>query len=455
MPPAGTLAAMSEHAPEAPVDPGAPAGSPSAHIKKRTVFAWSLWDWGSAAFNAVVTTFVFSVYITQSAFGPEAVVSAQLGTALMIAGIVVALLAPITGQLSDAAGKRKLWLGINTVVVVACTAMLVLVAPEQQYLMLGLVLLAVGNVAFEFASVSYNAMLSQISTNKNVGRVSGFGWGMGYLGGIVLLAILLVGFIFPTEGWFGVTPEDGWNVRVAMVISALWFAVSAIPVFFAVPEISADPARKPGLRGVLTAYGTLFQLIRELWTNERETLAFLVASAVFRDGLAGVFTFGGVIAALSFGFDPTTVIIFAIAANVVAGLATIVAGYVEDHIGAKQIMVWSILLMVVAAMLVFILAPLGSWVFWVFGLVLCVFVGPVQSASRSFLSRLIPPGREGELFGLYATTGRAVSFMAPGAFALAVSLGGAAIYGILGVALVLLLGLLLLLPVKSPRTAKA
>ncbi|MHA3724775.1 MFS transporter [Leucobacter sp. HY1910] len=450
---------MSEHAPANPAPPpGSPSdpggiGAPAAHpIKKRTVFAWSLWDWGSAAFNAVVTTFVFSVYITQEAFGPEHIVSAKLGTALLIAGIAVALLAPVTGQLSDAAGKRKLWLGVNTAVVVACTALLVLVAPEQQFLMLGLVLLAVGNVAFEFASVSYNAMLSQVSTNKNVGRVSGFGWGMGYLGGIVLLAILLVGFIFPEQGWFGVTPENGWNVRVAMVVAALWFAVSAIPVFFAVPEIQADPARKPGMRGILTAYGTLFKLIADLWKNARETLVFLVASAVFRDGLAGVFTFGGVIAALSFGFDPTTVIIFAIAANIVAGLATIIAGYAEDHIGAKAIMVWSILLMVVAAMLVFILAPLGSWVFWVFGLVLCIFVGPVQSASRSFLSRLIPAGREGEIFGLYATTGRAVSFLAPGAFTVAVALGGTALYGILGIALVLLAGLLLLLPVKAHHT---
>ena len=112
-------------------------------------------------------------------------------------------------------------------------------------------------------------------------------------------------------------------------------------------------------------------------------------------------------------------------------------------------MVWSILLMVASALLVFILAPLGTWVFWVFGLVLCIFVGPVQSASRTFLTRLIPEGREGEIFGLYATTGRAVSFLAPAAFTLAVTLGGAAIFGILGIALVLLVGLVLLVPVRG------
>ncbi|MFT4231337.1 MAG: MFS transporter [Leucobacter sp.] len=423
----------------------------AAPVKRRTVFAWSLWDWGSAAFQAVVTTFVFTVYLTSDPFGEEAEVSTKLGTTLLIAGIIVALVAPVLGRLTDAAGRRKTWLGINTGIVVASNALMVLVAPGEQYLLLGLVLLAVGNVAFEFASVSYNAMLGQISNNRNVGKISGFGWGMGYIGGIMLLGILLVGFIFPEVGWFGVTSADAWNIRVAMVISALWFGVFAIPVFFAVPEIPGDPNAKSTGRGLLTAYGDLFRSIADLWRNARQTLFFLIASAVFRDGLAGVFTFGGVIAARSFGFDNTTVILFAISANVIAGLATILIGLFEDRIGAKPVMMFSIMLMVVCGMLVFILSPMGSWVFWVFGLLLCIFVGPVQSASRSFLARLIPPGREGEIFGLYATTGRAVSFLAPAAFTAAVALGSTTIFGILGIALVLLVGLILLLPVKAGR----
>ncbi len=417
------------------------------------MFAWSLWDWGSASFNAVVTTFVFSVYITSSAFGPEEQVSAQLGTALLIAGIVVALVAPVIGRLTDQAGRRKSWLGINTGIVVACTLLMVLVAPDRQFLIFGLVLLAIGNVAFEFAGVSYNAMLGQIANSRNVGKISGIGWGMGYLGGIVLLALILVGFIFPEVGWFGVTSEGSWNVRIAMLLAAAWFAVFAIPVFFAVPEIEAAPHAKSGGRWLFSAYADVFRSIAGLWRTARQTLYFLFASAVFRDGLAGVFTFGGVIAARSFGFDNTTVIIFAIGANVVAGLATIAVGFVEDRVGAKPVMVWSILCMVICATLVFVLHDAGPWVFWVFGLLLCIFVGPVQSASRSFLARLIPAGREGEIFGLYATTGRAVSFLAPAGFTLAVAIGGATIFGIIGIGAVLLIGLVLLLPVREAARA--
>lgn len=429
------------------------SGRATKPVGKGRILAWSLWDWGSASFNAVVTTFVFAVYITSDAFGSEAVTSSRLGTALLIAGIVVALVAPVVGRLTDAAGRRKSWLGINTILVVACTAALVFVAPHESYLLLGLVLLAVGNVAFEFASVSYNSMLTQVSRPENLGRVSGFGWGMGYIGGIVLLGILLIGFIFPDVGWFGVTSDGAWNVRIAMLVAAAWFAVFAIPVFFAVPEVPADPGVSGAGGGVVSAYRDLFRSIAGLWRNDRTTLHFLVASAVFRDGLAGAFTFGGVIAARSFGFDSTTVILFAIAANVVAGLATIIIGIFEDRVGARPVMTWSLILMVICGLGVFAFHAAGTWVFWVFGLLLCIFVGPVQSASRAYLARLIPPGKEGEIFGLYATTGRAVSFLSPAAFTLAVAAGGATIFGILGVTAVLLLGLVLLWFVPRPAHA--
>ena len=432
----------------------APATTATAvTAKKSTILAWSLWDWGSAAFQAVVTTFVFTVYLTSGSFGEEADVSVKLGGALTIAGVAIAVLAPVLGRLTDASGNRKKWLGINTAVTVACTALLVLVAPEQQYLILGLVLLAVGNVAFEFAGVSYNSMLTQLATPKTLGRVSGFGWGMGYLGGIVLLSLVLVGFILPETGWFGVTSENGWNVRLAMVLCAVWFAAFALPVFFAVPEVPADAASP--VRGIFSGYVELFRSIAKLWRESRQTLFFLIASAVFRDGLAGVFTFAGVIAARSFGFEQTTVILFAIAANVISGAATILGGFLEDRFSAKGVMLASLTAMVIGMLLVFALAGLGPWVFWTFGLISSVFVGPVQSASRSFLAAAIPPGREGEIFGLYATTGRAVSFMAPAAFTLAVAVGGSTISGTIGIALVLLVGLILLFFVRAPKTAVA
>lgn len=446
----------------------ATGGRPTV-TRRQGVLAWALWDWGSAAFNAVVTTFVFSTYLSSNYFIDPAILDAAagddknpalvaakagnasfIGIALMIAGILIAVLAPVLGQRSDGSGRRKLWLGINTGVVVLAMAAMVFVEGAPGYLVLGATLLAVGNVFFEFAGVNYNAMLVQVSTKENMGRVSGFGWGMGYVGGIVLLIILLVGFIglVDSPGPLGITTDGGLHIRLAVLASAVWFGVFAIPVLLRVPEIPAQK-RRPKV-GFFASYGVLFGTLRKLWHGNRQVLMFLLASAVFRDGLAGVFTFGAIIAAQVFGFSSSQVLYFAVAANVVAGISTILAGRLDDRFGPKNVILASLVGLVVAGTAVLFIgtAPVG---FWIVGLILCMFVGPIQSASRSFLARITPEGREGEIFGLYATTGRAVSFLAPGLFALFVGISGDTRLGILGLVLVLLAGLLLMLPVKTEQ----
>lgn len=431
----------------APDSVAAAAAGTVAQTRRRNVVAWALWDWGSAAFNAVVTTFVFTVYLTGESFGPSGTVEAQLGWALAIAGALIALLAPVTGQRSDTSGRRKLWLAVNTYIVVGITAAMVFVAPDPGYLWLGLLLVAAGNVFFEFAGVNYNAMLSQVSTARSIGRVSGFGWGMGYVGGIVLLLIVYFGFI---QGLFGVPEEDGWPVRLTVLVSAVWFGLFALPVLLVVPEYHGVGTRREKV-GFFASYARLGHDIARLWRESRHTVWFLLASAVFRDGLAGVFTFGGVLAASVFGFSPGEVILFAVAANIVAGASTIAVGALDDKLGAKPVIVTALVGLVVSGLVVFFLHDGGKIVFWTAGLALTLFVGPAQSASRTFLARIIPPGREGEVFGLYATTGRAVSFLAPLMFAVFVSAFGAAYFGILGIVLVLVLGLLLLLPVRAAQ----
>ena len=416
------------------------------------VYAWGLWDWGSAAFNAVITTFVFSVYITSDSFGDGA--SSKLGWTLAGAGVVVALLAPLIGQRADRSGRRGLWLAVNTGLVVLVSASMFFVQPDESYLWLGLLLLAAGNVFFEFASVNYNAMLADVSTPGTVGRVSGLGWGLGYLGGIVLLLVVYFGLISPDVGLFGVSDEGATDVRVTMLLCALWTLLFSLPVLLTLRDAPREPASRTRV-GPVASYRLLFASIADLWRTDRRTVWFLLASAVFRDGLAGVFTFGAVIAANVFGFSDGGVIVFGIVANVVAGVATIAFGHLDDRIGPHRVIVVSLSSMVVAGVVIFALHDAGAGLFWAFGLLLCVFVGPAQSASRTFLARLIPPGREGQVFGLYATTGRAVSFLAPAAFAAAIWLGAtltgtedlddAQYWGILGICCVLLLGLGLLI----------
>ncbi|MGX5716738.1 MFS transporter [Arthrobacter sp. MAHUQ-56] len=439
-----------------------------ASSSKRQILAWASWDWGSAAFNAVMTTFVFTVYLTSSAFGGEDSASAALGAALAVAGVAIALLAPVTGQRSDAGGRRKLWLGVNSAAVAVLTGLCFFVFPRPEFLLLGVSLIALGNVFFEFAGVNYNAMLAQVSTPANIGKVSGLGWGAGYLGGIVALLAVLQLFVQPAFQWFGASTQDSLNIRLVAVFSALWFLVFALPVLFAVPELPRTPqARRLGF---LASYGLLFRRIKAIYATSPHTIYFLLASAVFRDGLAAVFTFGGIIAAGTFGFTLSQVIFFAIFGNVVAAIGAVIGGFLDDKVGPKAVIAGSLVGLLIAGTAILLLGNgtyaflgmdwAGSTTFWVFGLFLCLFVGPAQSSSRAYLARLAPHGESGELFGLYATTGRAVSFLAPALFTLCITLatplvpaGEAQRWGILGIMVVLLAGLLVLLPVRSPGKA--
>jgi MFS transporter, UMF1 family len=288
-------------------------------------------------------------------------------------------------------------------------------------------------------------MLPQVSTPETIGRVSGFGWAMGYFGGIFLLLICYVGFIAPDVGWFGVTPTGGLNIRAVVVFSAVWFAVFAIPVLLAVPEKPPGPKRRRV--SFFASYRLLLDDIKALFRRDRNAVYFLIASALYRDGLAAIFSFGAILAVSVYGLAQSSVLIFGIAANIVAALGALTMGAIEDRIGPKKVIMISLIGLITTSLI--LLFAHGITMFWIFGLILTLWVGPAQASSRAFMARLAPVGREGEMFGLYATTGRAASFLAPGLFALFSGLFSDRV-GIVGIALVLLAGTVALAGVKSP-----
>ena len=418
-------------------------------IKRRVVLAWGLWDWGSSAYSAVITSFVFGPYVVRGVVGNTEpgglTANTWLGISTAAAGFLVAAIAPITGQRADAGGHRKRNLAIWSGLVIAVMLAMFSVRNDPSYLWIALVLLAAGAVFQEFAVVSYNAMLPQVSTPDTVGRVSGFGWAMGYFGGIFLLLICYVGFIAPDVGWFGVTSAGGLNIRAVVIFSAIWFAVFAIPVLLAVPESPPGPKRRRV--GFFASYRLLINDIKALFRRDRNSVYFLLASALYRDGLAAIFSFGAILAVSVYGLAQSSVLIFGIAANVVAAFGALTMGAIEDRIGPKKVIMISLIGLITTA--VILLFAHGAAMFWIFSLILTLWVGPAQSSSRSFMARIAPVGREGEMFGLYATTGRAASFLAPALFALFSGLFTDRV-GIVGIILVLLAGTVALAGVKSP-----
>ena len=434
-------------------------------VPRKQVVSWAFWDWSNQPYNTVILTFIFTaLYLLTDAFLPPelaalkdgdpkkdaglAVLSSGLGYAVGAAGFVIALLAPVLGQRSDTNGNRKRALGIATILVALAMFGLFFVEADPKFFILGIGLVAVGSVFSEIAGVNYNAMLLQVSTPKTVGKVSGLGWGLGYIGGIVALVLVVVAY---SADWFGLPTDDGLPFRLVAVGCAIWSIVFAIPLFLNVPSLPPIAAREKV--SFFRSYVVLVKDIVRLYKESRNTFWFLIASAVYRDGLAGVFTFGAAIASVTFGFGFLEVVAFGIAANLIAGISTIISGRFDDRFGPRAVIVTALIGLVVAGITVFFFHDSGKIIFWIFGLLLCVFVGPAQAASRSLLARVTPAGREGEIFGLYATTGRAASFLSPTLWAVFISIFGFQYWGVLGIVLVLAVGLVLMLLVKAGKRA--
>ena len=419
------------------------------------IVAWAMWECGATGLSAIVVTFVFSVYLTGTVgagIPGEVSPASWLGRALTIAGLTVAVLAPVIGVWVQAPTRRRGALIGLTAAAVVLTAAMSTIGADPAYLFAGLALLGATAACTDLGSVPYNAMLRQLSTPQTSGRISGFGWAAGYLGSVGLLLVVYAGFIAgdgPTRGLLRIPIDDGANVRAAMLLTAGWLALFALPLLATVHRIAPADAVPPARVGLLGGYRTVWSDLRAEWRRDRNLVFYLVASAVFRDGLAGVFAFGAVLGVNVFGISAADVLLFGIAASTVAAAGAVAGGHLDDRVGSKPVIVGSLTATIAIGLTLLTLS--GPVAFWVCGLLLCLFIGPAQSSARTLLLRMCADGQEGVAFGLYTMTGRALSFLAPWLFFVFVDAFGSDRAGLAGLCAVLVAGLLAMLGVRAPR----
>ena len=425
----------------------------SATITRSRVAAWALWDSGSTGLSATVATFVFAVYLTSSVGAGIAggtTPASWLGRAAAVAGLTIAVLAPAIGVWVESPHRRRVALGVLTGMAVALASAMYLIRPQPAYFWAGLVLMAGTAACTDLASVPYNAMLRQLSTPETSGRVSGFGWAAGYFGSVVLLLLVYFGFISgkgDERGLLHMPVHDGLYVRTAMLLAAAWLAFLALPLLLVAHRL-------PGANqvshqtSILGGYRKLWREVSAEWQRDRNLVFFLVASALFRDGLAAIFAFGAVLGVNVYGISQADVLIFGVAASVVAAVGAVLGGFVDHWIGSKPVIIGSLLVILGVGLTLMGLS--GPVAFWVGGLLLCLFIGPAQSSSRALLLHMAKEGKEGVAFGLYTMTGRAVAFVAPWLFSVFVDVFGAVRAGLGGISLVLVAGILAMLVVRVP-----
>jgi UMF1 family MFS transporter len=382
------------------------AAAPSRDVPK-IVWSWAFYDWANSAFTTLVVTFVYSTYFTKAMAPDEVTGTAWWSRAVAVSALLTAVLAPILGAAADRAGARKRFLAVTTALCVCATTLLGFVSPSMANAgLVALTLFVIADISFESGNVLYNAFLPTIASPERIGRVSGYGWGLGYAGGLVCMGLALAGFVRPQGPWFGLSTTDGFNVRATNFLVAAWFLVFSIPLFLFVPE-----RRLTGVR--VDPRAALRELARTMRTIRQygEIVKFLIARLVFNDGLVTVFAFGGIYAAGTFGMSLSEVILFGVALNVTSGLGAVVFGFVDDKIGGKKTILITLVALSLATLLA-VWAPTRLW-FWIAGLLIGVFVGPNQSASRSLMARFVPDRHQAEFFGFFAFSGKATSFLGP------------------------------------------
>ena len=391
---------MDEH--QRPVGGGERAGRGG----RRAIWSWCLYDWANSAFTTLVVTFIYSAYFT-AAFADDP----GRGTALWSRGITasalaIAALAPIAGALADRGGRRR-YLILCSLVCVGATAALTFVRPDQaNAVVIALGVFVVANVAFELGLVFYNAFLPAIAAPQRIGRISGYGWGLGYVGGLLALVAALVVFV-PETPLFGIPTAGGFNLRATNLLVAGWFLLFAVPAFVFLRDEA--PAGGGGV-SVRRAFTDLAVTVRHL-RRYRQVGLFLLARLFYNDGLVTIFAFGGIYAVGTFGFSFEDLVTFGIVINVGAGLGALAFGFVDDRIGGKATVGLSVAALAAATLLAALAQTRTA--FWAAAVLVGIFAGPNQSASRSLMARFVPAKHESEFFGFFAFSGKVTSFLGP------------------------------------------
>jgi MFS transporter, UMF1 family len=421
---------------------GAGRASPKALV------GWCFYDWANSSFPTIVETFVFSTYFAKAVAPDIETGTALWGYALALAGITVALAAPFVGAIADRCGGRKPFLAAFTVILSLCAAGLWFAKPSPDYVVWTLACFAIGTVAFEFGMTFYNAMLPGLAESKYLGRLSGWGWGTGYAGGLLALATVLL-LIKSNPPFFGLDAVSQEPVRAAGLVVAAWVVVFALPLFLWTPDRRATG--EPLGRAMRDGARHLFSTLRGI-RQHKQIARFLFARMIYMDGLNTVFAFGSIYAAGSFGMSFEEILAFGIAINVTAGLGAAGFAWIDDWIGPKRTIVLALLGLIGFGAALLLVESKAA--FFVLGLFLGLFFGPAQAASRSLMAHMSPPGQEAEMFGLYAFTGRATAFVGPLLFGWATIVLESQRAGMATALGLVILGLLLLLPVRAPKFAR-
>jgi len=406
----------------------------------KKVLNFALYDFANSAFTTIIITFIFSTYFAKQIAPNPVLGQSYWGWAIGITGILVAIIGPILGNYADKKNYTEFFIKLFTIICISLTTLLWFSKPSEKYLLFTLIIVASANFFYELSLIFYNSILKKISSSKNLGKSSGFSFALGYIGGILILIICIKIFIDNDVLPFGLSKENSENIRATSIVVAIWYLIFSIPFLFSL---------KKKINNKIEVSSNNIKKIKDLiWNNGLNNLGkFLIARMLYADGLNAIIVMGGIFAVGVFNLEIKDLLILSVLMNITAFIGAIVGGYANDKFTSKSVIIFSLLgLIFSSAIILFIKTKIF---FLIFASINGFFIGPIQSASRVFITKSIDENNQASGFGLFALSGKLTSFIGPLLVSTLTYISNSQRIGFSAAIILLLIGLLILLKVKK------
>lgn len=402
---------------------------------KKKIFIWSLFDFANTSFSIVVVTFIYAVYFKKVIANGQSIGDLYWSIGTSVAMVITAIIAPVLGAIADYSAGKKRFLLFFTLLCITATSSLFFVGSGDIFS--GIFLFILANVGFEAGLVFYDAFLPEITEPKNYGRVSGYGFGMGYLGSLATLAIVYP-FILSDK------------VTETFPVAALFFLIFSLPLFIYLKDNRKKVEEHKSFIsiGVSRVWNTLSHL-----KYHKNLALFLLAYFFYIEGVNTIIFFSGNYASTTLGFSDTELLIFFLTVQTTAIAGSVILGIVADSIGQKKTIIITLIMWLITVLIAYLVTDKNG--FYVVGLIAGAAMGSSQSTSRSMMSKLTPPERKTEFFGFYSFFGKSSAIIGPLVFGLVSFISGNQRLAIISIGFFFIVGLLILTKVQDPQISKS
>ncbi len=406
----------------------------------KKVFNFALYDFANSAFTTIIITFIFSTYFAKQIAPNPVLGQSYWGWAIGITGILVALTGPLIGSIADKKNCTEFFIKLFTIICVILTSLLWFSQPSEKYLLYTLIIVALANFFYELSLIFYNSILKRISNSNNLGKSSGFGFALGYLGGILILIVCIKIFIDTDVLPFGLSKENSENIRATSIVVALWYLFFSIPFLFSL---------KKKIKNKIEKSSNNIKKIKNLfWNKGLNNLGkFLIARMLYADGLNAIIIMGGIFAVGVFDLEIKDLLVLSVLMNITAFTGAIIGGYANDKFSSKSVIIFSLLGLIFSSTIILFIKT--KIFFLIFASINGFFIGPIQSASRVFITKSIDKNNQASGFGLFALSGKLTSFIGPLLVSTLTYISNSQRIGFSATIILLLIGLLILLKVKK------